>query len=293
MECEIKNVSIVTVCLNAYDTIETTLQSVKNQSFDFIEHILIDGGSVDGTIEIIEHYSTANFISEPDEGLYYAMQKGAQTATGDIVFFLNSGDVFFDKDVVTDVVRFFNMTGSDAVFGNLMPIYLQSGDTHDHRAFRDNKLLDLSYFNNRKLFFDESIHHQTLFYKREVFDYCSFICENPIANGEYHLNMCAFIGHGYSVKHVPRPICRFALGGKSTSNFAEEWKRFSSARDYLRRKFFPHGSDIQIQSNNEYLYYPPSFRNRVKIFLRKSSYYHYILTVKNAIFNLMFTLGMK
>jgi len=113
----IGRVSVVTVCLNARQTIETTLRSVREQSFGSIEHVVIDGGSTDGTGEIVQTYGPAYFVSEPDNGLYYAMQKGAAAATGDIVFFLNSGDVFFDETVVAEVVKCFDETGSDAVFG--------------------------------------------------------------------------------------------------------------------------------------------------------------------------------
>jgi glycosyltransferase len=276
---KIARVSVITVCLNTRSTIEETLGSVREQSFPFIEYVLIDGGSTDGTVEVIKASNPDYFISEPDEGIYYAMQKGANAASGDIVYFLNSGDTFYDKNVISDVVEFFNKTGSDAVFGNLLPCYLSPGDTHDHEAFRDQKMLDLSYFNNRKLFFDESIHHQTIFYRKSIFDHCGFICDNTDANGEYHLNMCAFVSHGYSIKHLPRTICRFALGGKSTSNFSEEWERYTLARDILRKRYFPSGQNIAISSENEYLYYPPSARNRLKILLRRSWY----LNIKNTI----------
>jgi len=262
-------ISVVTVCLNVRSTIEETLRSVCEQDFPCIEHVLIDGGSTDGTIEIIKASNPDYFISETDEGIYYAMQKGADAASGDIVYFLNSGDTFYDKNVITDVVDFFNKTGSDAVFGNLLPCYLRHGDTHDHEAFRNQRMLDLSYFNNRKLFFDESIHHQTIFYRKGIFNHCGFICDNTDANGEYHLNMCAFVGHGYSIKHLPRTICRFALGGKSTSNFSKEWERYTLARDILREIYFPSGPDINASSENEYLYYPPSLKNRLKILLRR------------------------
>lgn len=277
----VARVSIITVCLNARTTIASTLDSVREQTFPCVEHILIDGGSTDGTADIIRAYRPAYFISEPDEGLYYAMQKGVRAASGDIVFFLNSGDLFHDSEVVADVVAFFNKTGSDAVFGNLLPCYLNPDDTHDHKAFRAGKLLDLSYFNNRRLFFEESIHHQTIFYKRHIFERCGFICDNPKANGEYHLNMCAFVGLGYSIKHLPRPICRFALGGKSTSGFKEEWDRYTAAREILRARYFPHGPDIPVQHENEYLYYKPSFRSRVKIRLRGIRLYPYLLWARN------------
>lgn len=215
------------------------MESVRKQDFPYIEHILIDGKSTDGTDEIIKANNPAYFISEPDKGIYYAMQKGVHAANKDVIFFLNSGDLFYNNNIVSDVVEFFNKARCDAVFGNLFPYYLNDLDTHDHKAFRSGKKLDLSYFNNRHLFYDESIHHQTIFYKKKIFSHCGFICENPIANGEYFLNMCAFIQHDYKLKHFPRTVCKFALGGKSTSNFAEEWKRFIRAREYLRNRYFP------------------------------------------------------
>lgn len=266
----VKRVSVVTVCLNAQATIEMTMNSVREQTFAQIEHVIIDGGSTDGTVDLIRAYSPACFVSERDDGLYYAMQKGALAATGDIVFFLNSGDRFYDASVVADVVDFFNQTDCDAVFGNLLPCYLNADDTHDHSAFRDQQLLDLSYFNNRRLFFNESIHHQTIFYRRHIFDQCGYICNDQAATGEYHLHMCAFVRHGFIAKHIPRAICRFALGGKSTSNFTEEWARFSRAREILRNKFFPNGQHVPITSTYEYLERPPSPRLRIKIWLRKS-----------------------
>lgn len=274
-------VSVVTVCLNARSTIDLTLRSVRRQSYPSVEHVVIDGGSTDGTRDIVRIHGPARFISEPDDGIYYAMQKGVQAASGDVVFFLNSGDTFYDDDVIRDVVTFFDKTGSDAVFGNLFPCYLRQGDTHDHQAFHDRKLMDLSYFNNRKLFFDESIHHQTVFYRKKIFDHCGFICDNVEANGEYHLNMGAFVGCGFSLKHFPRPICRFALGGKSTSGFTEEWQRYTRAREILRGKFFPTGPDLPIDDENEYLYYPVSFRIRLKIRVRKLRWYPALLRLRN------------
>lgn len=277
----IARVSIVTVCLNARDTIAMTMDSVLEQTFPSIEHVIIDGGSTDGTIEIVRERAPAYFVSERDDGLYHAMEKGAHAATGDVVFFLNSGDVFHDKNVVKDVVDCFNRSGVDAVFGNLLPRYLNIGDQHDHQAFRDGQLIDLSYFNNRRLFFDESIHHQTIFYRREIFDRCGYLCAEPEATGEYHLHMCAFIRHGLIARHIPRTICRFALGGKSTSNFAEEWARFSRARDILRRTFFPNGKRVPINSAYEYLERSPPLPMRLRIWLRRSPLHPHLSRLKH------------
>ncbi|MEO6268758.1 MAG: glycosyltransferase family 2 protein [Lautropia sp.] len=277
----VTRVSVVTVCLNAAATIADTMDSVAAQEGCHIEHLVIDGGSGDGTAHLVAARKPDYFVSEPDGGIYPAMQKGALAATGDVVFFLNSGDTFHDDRVVADVVAFFNRTGCDAVFGNLLPCYRSAGDSHDHRAFKAGKLLDLSYFNNRRLFYDESIHHQTIFYRRDIFDVCGFICADPRANGEYHLNMCAFVGRGLTVKHLPRPICRFALGGTSTADFTAEWGRFEQAREILRGLYFPDGADIPIAGEHEYLHFRPDWRTRAKIRLRKSRWHGVLSRVRD------------
>lgn len=272
-------VSIVTVCLNAQNTIEKTLQSVASQNYSNVEHVLVDGGSLDDTVKIIKQYKPSLLVSEKDEGIYYAMQKGVGLSSGDILFFLNSGDMFFNENTILDVVKFFDLVGCDAVFGNLLPYYLSPEDTHDHNAFQNNKLMDFSYFNNRSLFYDESIHHQTVFYSREIFSKCGFICDDHLANGEYFLHLSAFIKRKYTLKHFPFPVCKFALGGKSTSNFALEWKNFSYARDTLRKIFFPTGPISNKQNANEYLYYPPSIKSKIKIYSRKFGFHQLLMKI--------------
>lgn len=93
-------ISIITVVFNAKDTIEQTIQSVLNQSYDEVEYIVIDGGSTDGTLDIIKNYQSriSYWISEPDSGIYNAMNKGIERATGEIIAFLNSGD-WYERDI--------------------------------------------------------------------------------------------------------------------------------------------------------------------------------------------------
>ncbi len=91
-------ISVITVCFNAKTTIEETIQSVLNQSYQNIEYIIIDGGSTDGTLEIIEKYKSkiARVISEKDYGLYHAMNKGIEKATGEIIGMINADDYYLD-----------------------------------------------------------------------------------------------------------------------------------------------------------------------------------------------------
>jgi len=100
-------VTVVTVVYNAYDLIEGTLKSVLGQSYSNIEYIVVDGGSSDGTMDVVNHYkdSISIIISEPDLGLYDAMNKGIALATGKWINFMNAGDTFFKSNVISDLMR--------------------------------------------------------------------------------------------------------------------------------------------------------------------------------------------
>ena len=274
----VKKISIVTVCLNTRDTIRLTLESVCRQTFVNVEHVIIDGASTDGTQDIVGEYSVGHFVSEKDKGVYDAMQKGARAATGDIVIFLNAGDVFYNKDTCTSVATFFDQTGADIVFGNLMPVYLKPSDTHDHGAFVAGRVLNIGYLRNRRQLFDESIHHQATFYRRWVLEKCSYLCKQaPEASGEYNVLLNAVFGKNASVKHIPITVSRFVLGGISTRDFKLEWEKYVNARNILRSMYCPEKELIRVKSENEFsaaiapsMPSPLSIKQRVKQAVKKS-----------------------
>jgi glycosyltransferase involved in cell wall biosynthesis len=115
-------VSVITVVLNSRLTIEDTIKSVLGQTYKNIEFIIVDGGSTDETTEIIKSYGNkiAKFISEPDKGIYDAMNKGILAASGDIVGFLNADDVFYDNAAIQRIVSMFAGDSIDCVYGNLV-----------------------------------------------------------------------------------------------------------------------------------------------------------------------------
>ena len=98
-------ISVVTVSYNAVDTIERTILSVLNQTYSDIEYIIIDGGSTDGTVDLIKKYADkiTYWVSEPDQGIYDAMNKGIDVATGEWINFMNSGDSFYRQDVLSSL----------------------------------------------------------------------------------------------------------------------------------------------------------------------------------------------
>jgi glycosyltransferase involved in cell wall biosynthesis len=109
-------VTIITVAFNAAKTIGDTLSSVASQTYPDIEHILVDGDSTDGTQEVIKEYQhVAHFISEKDEGLYFAMNKGLALATGDLVAVLNADDFYTSTSAIEKVVNMFKLHQTDSV----------------------------------------------------------------------------------------------------------------------------------------------------------------------------------
>lgn len=119
-------ISIITVCFNSESYIEQTIKSVLSQSYNDIEYIIIDGGSTDGTIEIIRKYQEriAVFVSEPDENMYDAINKGMKFATGDYIAVLNSDDIYLSSDVISNVVSKLKRMPQKykAIYGNLKKI---------------------------------------------------------------------------------------------------------------------------------------------------------------------------
>jgi glycosyltransferase involved in cell wall biosynthesis len=113
-------ISIITISFNAKATIEKTLQSVANQSYKNIEHIIVDGGSRDTTLQICNSFShISKILSEPDKGVYDAFNKGLKLAAGDVIGFLNSDDTFYNENSIQSIVDAFSNNETDIVYGNL------------------------------------------------------------------------------------------------------------------------------------------------------------------------------
>lgn len=121
-------VSIITVVYNGAEHIRDCIDSVLDQTYSDIEYLIIDGKSTDGTVEIVQSYGTkvARFVSEPDKGLYDAMNKGIRLATGAIIGLLNADDFYRHNGVIANMVALFERTGSDAVYGDMLYV-----DRHD------------------------------------------------------------------------------------------------------------------------------------------------------------------
>ncbi|AEH61486.1 glycosyl transferase family 2 [Methanosalsum zhilinae DSM 4017] len=154
-------VSVITACLNSDQYIEDTIESVIKQTYPNIEYVIIDGGSTDNTLNIIKKYDNqiANWISEPDNGVYDAMNKGIVHSTGEIIYFLNAGDYLYDNEIIEKIVNEFLDESVLAVYGNVEVINYEK----NKKSIRGCKVT----YNNLLY---RRVCHQALFVRRSLFD---------------------------------------------------------------------------------------------------------------------------
>lgn len=127
-------ISVVTVCYNAVNELEETMLSVLNQTYDNIEYIVIDGGSKDGTVDVIKKYADkiAYWVSEPDKGIYDAMNKGIRAAKGEWINFMNAGDRFYDEEVIRKVFSRVDLCQYSLIYGDT--VYLRAKSNEIEKA---------------------------------------------------------------------------------------------------------------------------------------------------------------
>jgi glycosyltransferase involved in cell wall biosynthesis len=211
-------VSIITAVKNCERTIGATINSVIEQSYPAIEHIIIDGASTDGTKKILDKNRSrfSVLISEPDNGIYDAMNKGLSHAKGDIVGILNADDVFADTEIVSDVVRLMAESGSQAVFGDLVYVNLKN----PHKIIR---YYDSSGFTRKWLTMGAMPAHPTLYLKREVYKrYGVFETDYRIA-GDFEF-VTRIFGEGLTTySYLPKVMVKMNTGGASTKNLLSNW----------------------------------------------------------------------
>lgn len=204
-------VSIITVVYNGAKTIEKTIQSVLNQSYKNIEYIIVDGLSEDGTQEIIEKYRSriAVFISEKDDGLYDAMNKGIRSATGDIVGIINSDD-WYAENAVKKVVNYFEQSQQELVYGRIVYVYPDG-----------RKKLEVKKPLNQ-IWYSMATPHPTIFIKRSIYEKLGYFdTEYKIAaDYDYILKLYS---KGVRFGYIDEVIAYFRYGGLSTFRQKEMW----------------------------------------------------------------------
>ena len=213
-------ISVITVTLNSCDTIEDAVRSVNRQDYSDVEHIIIDGGSTDATLDIVKKHGerVASVVSEKDEGIYDALNKGIETSTGDIVGFLHSDDIFADERVLTRIAETFREEAVDAVYGDLNYVSKLNTEAVVRRWVGGN-------FRKSKFKNGWMLPHPTMYMRR--INYLSFGGFNVkfSISADYDSMLRYFWKHDLRAAYIPSVLVNMRVGGVSNRSLRNIYRK--------------------------------------------------------------------
>lgn len=205
-------ISIITSVYNNQQTIQDAIESVLSQTYSNIEYIIVDGGSTDGTVEIIRSYGEriTKFVTEPDKGIYDGLNKGIKMATGDVVAFLHSDDIYASNDILVKIRESFWSDDIDGVYGDL--VYTPKNDTSKVLRYWKSQPFEM-----KMLKFGWMPAHPTLFLKHSVYkQFGEFDLTFRIA-ADYDF-MLRVLKSGINVNYCPEVLYKMRIGGESNKS---------------------------------------------------------------------------
>ena len=204
-------ISIITITYNSASSLQRALDSVQSQTYKDIEHVIIDGASTDGTREMIEAYAeqhkNVKWVSEKDNGIYDAINKGIRLATGDVIGFLHSDDVLYSPDSIGQIAAAFEQNQADVVYGDLQ--YMRGNKVV--RRWKSNA------FNPRALKYGWMPPHPTVYVRREVYQQVGEYDSWFRISADYDMILRIFTA-GYNTHYIPEVLVCMETGGASNKN---------------------------------------------------------------------------
>jgi len=218
-------VSIITVVFNGERTIQDCIESVLNQSYPDIEYIVIDGKSTDNTPKIVANYGTkiAVFISEKDQGIYDAMNKGIAHATGEVIGILNADDFYADNQVIEKLVTKLKETDADGIYGDL--VYVDANDTTQVKRYWKS-----GGFDRKKFLFGWMPPHPTFFVKKASYDQLGTYRLDLGSAADYELMLRFLYKQRLKVAYLPEIVTVMRTGGVSNKTVGNRLKANQSDR---------------------------------------------------------------
>ena len=212
-------VSIITAVLNGATEIGRTLDSVAEQDYPDLEHIVVDGGSSDGTVEIARtrNSGAGRVISGPDTGVYDAFNKGLRAATGDVLAYLNCGDCYVSASVISGVMREMTMGAVDAVFADVLIV-------EPGKRARVVRRYSSRRFSVRSMAYGLMPAHPTLFLRREVYDAVGEYDASFRIAGDFEFCLRAFVRRKTAFHYIAEPLVRMPNGGLSNRGWRSKWQ---------------------------------------------------------------------
>ncbi len=208
-------VSIITATYNSEKSLQRAIDSVANQDYNNIEHIIIDGGSTDSTLSIIKSNlnKISTYISEKDNGIYSAFNAGLKLATGEIIGFLNSDDIFNDPHVISRTVNSFQLKKCDVLYGNLVYQSKERKKSKTVRYWKSN------VFHPNCLKYGWMPPHPTVYCKKEIYEKYGYFDENLKISADYDFILRVFKDTAVRKTYLPTVMVKMDLGGASNGSF--------------------------------------------------------------------------
>jgi glycosyltransferase involved in cell wall biosynthesis len=206
-------ISIITVCYNSVNTIRDTIESVLSQTYSDIEHIIIDGQSTDGTAELIASYGNriGKFISEPDSGIYNAINKGLRISTGKIAGILNADDFLHNDNIIEKIAAAFSMSDIDAVYGDVR--FVKHNNPQKIVRYYSSKKFKISKFK-----YGYMPAHPSFYVRRECFDKYGFYKEDYRIGADFDLLLRFMYTEKIRCKYLELSFVTMRRGGVSNKN---------------------------------------------------------------------------
>jgi len=206
-------ISVITISYNSGKTIEATIKSVLAQEGVDLEYIIIDGASSDETCDIIQKYKhrIAHFLSEPDKGIYDAMNKGLQLASGEVVGILNSDDTFAYPEVLAEIAQ--SIEHTDAVYADLEYVDAQTGKTI--RKWKSGT------YKNGDFLLGWMPPHPTFFVRKKIYDQWGLFLTNHGTAADYEIMLRFIHKHQITLAYLPKVITRMKTGGASNATWRQ------------------------------------------------------------------------
>ncbi len=250
-------ISIITAVYNSKRTIAGAIESVQNQSYPDLEHIIVDGISNDGTLEIVKKYFNSDRFDSPkvcielesreiktelrheiillsgkDKNTYDALNKGILHSKGEIVGLLHADDIFYDEFVIEKVATVFKNSGCDIVYGDLL--YVNSDDMeHVVRYWKSGA------FTKNRLYFGWMPPHPTVFIRRELLHYTQLYNTDFEIASDYDFILRYFNTDNYKIEYIPEILVKMRIGGKSNKNLSQIARKSREDYSVLRHNRLP------------------------------------------------------
>ena len=205
-------ISVITATYNSAGTVRDTLDSISQQDYADIEHIIVDGRSTDGTLEIVAGFPhVTKIVSEKDKGIYDAMNKGIRMATGDVIGILNSDDMYIGTSVLSAVAKAF---ADPAV----MTVYADLQYVHPDDLDRIQRTWITGPFRKKSFYYGWMPPHPTFFVRKEVYEQAGLFNTNLHSAADYELMLRILLKHDVPAYYIPKVIVKMRAGGLSNAS---------------------------------------------------------------------------